>query len=69
MSSKKGIAATGQHPIIYIAEQHIVVCGTPSEGFTFHGPFDTVDDAVTWADVECESDYWVEGLRPADREG
>lgn len=66
MSTKKGIAATGQHPILYVPGQHLVVCGTPSDGFTFHGPFDDVESAVEWADRECGSDYWVEDLQPTD---
>lgn len=69
MSPKKSIAATGQHPILFAPSQHLVVCGTPASGLAFFGPFDTVESAVEWADVECEFDYWVEDLQPTDKGG
>lgn len=39
----------------------LVVYGSPIDGLTFCGPFDTRDEALAWADenIATEYDWWV----------
>ncbi len=34
------------------------IVGTPADGFYFHGPFDTSDDAIQWAEKRIKTDAW-----------
>jgi len=44
--------------------KHIVIVGDPASGFAFHGPFDTPDDAITWAENEIKGEWSVSELEP-----
>lgn len=37
---------------------HVVLVGNPVDGLTIYGPFDTGEDASTWADDYVSSDAW-----------
>lgn len=42
----------------------IVIAGTPIEGFTHHGPFDTFEDAEVFADkTGITGDWWIVDLQ------
>ena len=46
--------------------QWVVVVGDPVEGFSYHGPFDTSEDACEYGDFHRGSnvdEYWVVPLR------
>jgi hypothetical protein len=43
--------------------KQIVVIGSPTEGYTFHGPFDTIEEAEAWADqLKSYDSWWVADL-------
>lgn len=45
-----------------MAQQTIVVIGDPTQGFSFHGPFDDTDVAVEWAECNASNSWWVADL-------
>jgi hypothetical protein len=47
-------------------EQWIVVIGSPSDGFTFHGPFDDHEDALHWVEGEKNESWWISDLQAVD---
>lgn len=48
----------------------VVMVGSPVDGVTLTGPFDTVSDASEWAEVEVPNETWwvVEVEKPVDSE-
>lgn len=47
-----------------MSEQRIIVTGTPVEGFTFIGPFDSFDSAESYADhIGVMGDWWITDLQ------
>ncbi|AXQ69589.1 hypothetical protein HOU03_gp007 [Caulobacter phage CcrSC] len=46
----------------------ILIVGNPSDGFTYYGPFDEHDDAVTYAEATGTegNPWWVAPLEAAD---
>jgi hypothetical protein len=43
----------------------IVVTGNPIDGFAYHGPFDTFEDAEEWAqNAGVMGDWWITDLLP-----
>ena len=46
--------------------QWIVVQGNPSDGFIFHGPFKTSDDALDYADKNLDSWWIVQLTKPVE---
>lgn len=41
----------------------IVIIGNPVQGFNYHGPFDTVEEAAEWGNDNSEGgDWWVTDL-------
>jgi hypothetical protein len=38
---------------------HIVVTGNPVDGFQFHGPFPSGNDAAEWAEQHCAREWWL----------
>lgn len=41
----------------------IVVVGTPSQGFLNYGPFNSNEEAVSWAETNVDEDpWWVDVL-------
>lgn len=45
-----------------IMKKHIVVGGDPLCGFGFTGPFETEDEAVSWAEANIQGDWWIAPL-------
>jgi hypothetical protein len=37
---------------------HIIVTGDPASGLNFIGPFQSEEDAITWANHECAPGSW-----------
>jgi hypothetical protein len=51
-------------------DKFIIITGGPVDGSTYHGPFDTADEAIEWADhsaaiTDC---WWVAELNPPAEE-
>ena len=48
---------------------HLIVKGDPVTGFSFTGPFQTEDDAMSWAMIEYdhESDWWPAEMEHPDK--
>lgn len=45
--------------------KYIIITGNPVDGFEYHGPFGSSDQAVTWAAANPEidgKDWWVAPL-------
>lgn len=40
----------------------IIVTGNPVDGFEYHGPFNTEDSAIEWADTFIEDEWWLAHL-------
>ena len=40
----------------------IVVTGSPSDGFTHHGPFEAGGAACIWAEKNCDGSWWLVDL-------
>jgi len=38
---------------------HVVMTGDPANGFAILGPFATRDEALAWAERECDGDWWL----------
>ncbi len=51
--------------------QHIVIYGNPMSGFRFVGPFETIDDARRYIEMEDDSrNFWLAELdAPASDNG
>lgn len=45
--------------------KYILIFGNPVDGFTFRGPFDTVEDAIAYGDPIAE-EWWTAELTPPD---
>ena len=39
--------------------KQIVAIGNPYNGFTYYGPFNNHNQALTWAEKELAGDWWV----------
>lgn len=39
-------------------EYHIIITGNPVGGFEYHGPFPGAEEALTWADANCQGEEW-----------
>lgn len=53
----------------FTIKMFLVVKGSPVEGLEFYGPFQTEDDALSWAMVEWEdqADWWPAELTHPDK--
>jgi hypothetical protein len=41
----------------------IIIVGTPAEGFLNYGPFDSNEEAISWAETNIDEDpWWVDVL-------
>lgn len=56
--------ADGQPPV----EPRIVITGNPVDGFAYHGPFESEEEAQEWAENECQDDWWVAPLASPSEE-
>jgi len=62
-----GVATAEPGPKPEGEEKHIICCGSLSEGYTFHGPYDSFD-AACLADVDLsDSKSWIATLYPPRR--
>jgi hypothetical protein len=52
-----------------MSSEYIVVMGTPMNGFTFHGPFESVEAAADWADTQTRPDWWIAPLQTDGTKG
>lgn len=46
--------------------KYIVVSGNPIDGLFFNGPFEERDDAVTWAGINLNDNWWIAELESQD---
>ena len=47
-----------QHPEPINPDQCVLMVGGPGDGFDLYGPFDTEDDAISYAEHERFQDSW-----------
>lgn len=48
--------------------QYVVITGDPLLGFNFIGPFDSLEDADSWAENKLGGDWWLTHLEnPEDQ--
>ena len=48
-------------------EKNCIICaGNISDGFVFHGPFESFDDAHEWGDRNVIGEYWIATLNEAN---
>lgn len=47
--------------------KYVVAMGNPFDGISLHGPFDSREDAETWAE-DADGDWWVHDIVPPDEE-
>jgi hypothetical protein len=43
-------------------EKFLVINGDPVGGFSFTGPFDDHDSALTWAEQNLKDNWWIASL-------
>lgn len=48
----------GRHPQTVNTESCVMLVGSPGDGFRVYGPFDTSDDAISYAEHEQFEDTW-----------
>ena len=47
--------------------KYLIIIGNPVQGFDIFGPFDDVDQAITWGEDLVQGDWWLtELVSPAD---
>lgn len=44
----------------------ILITGNPVDGFQYHGPFDSTEDAADWASRTQDADWWVAPVQHAE---
>ncbi len=42
--------------------KYVIIHGNPVDGFQIHGPFDSPDNAVTYAETFHSGDWWTSQL-------
>jgi hypothetical protein len=48
--------------------KYVVIMGDLMQGYTFHGTFDSYDDAVKWGTDNHDWEWYVADVKPVDEQ-
>jgi hypothetical protein len=51
-----------------VSKKAIIVTGNPVDGLQFHGPFESNEEAIRYAEVAFDEEWWVTSLEPINSE-
>ena len=58
---KEDFMSKGKKQLDENGEQYkiTIASGNPVDGFTFHGPFQSNEEATTWAERRLDESWWI----------